>query len=61
KLSPVNHLVTYMLASVYLYPGSLPWETRLLAQFGEEYIDYQKKVPKDDSLEGKSMPWTDKK
>jgi len=50
-----------MLASVYLYPGSLPWETRLLAQFGEEYIDYQKKVPKDDSLEGKSMPWTDKK
>jgi len=49
------------LASIYLYPGSLPGETRLSAQFGKEHVDYQKKGAQDDSLEGKSMPWTDKK
>jgi hypothetical protein len=39
----------------------MPWETRLLAQFGEENVDYQKKGAQDDFREGKSMPWTDKK
>ena len=43
-------LITYLLVSVYLYLGSLHWETRLLAQFGKEYMDYQIKVPR-------MIPW----
>ncbi len=43
-------LITYLLTSIYLYLGSLHWETRLLAQFGKEYKDYQVKVPR-------MIPW----
>jgi protein-S-isoprenylcysteine O-methyltransferase Ste14 len=43
-------LITYLLTSIYLYLGSLHWETRLLAQFGKEYKDYQAKVPR-------MIPW----
>jgi protein-S-isoprenylcysteine O-methyltransferase Ste14 len=40
----VNLLIIYILATVYLYLGSLHWESRLVAQFGDEYLEYQKKV-----------------
>ncbi|ADE36572.1 Putative protein-S-isoprenylcysteine methyltransferase [Methanohalophilus mahii DSM 5219] len=40
----VNLLVIYLLASIYLYLGSLHWETRLVAQFGDEYRKYQQRV-----------------
>ena len=42
--------VIYILTSVYLYLGSLHWESRLLAQFGKEYKNYQTKVPR-------MIPW----
>jgi protein-S-isoprenylcysteine O-methyltransferase Ste14 len=42
----VNLLITYLATSAYLYLGSLHWEKRLMAQFGEEYRDYQKIVPR---------------
>ena len=40
----VNMLIVYLLTTVYLFLGSLHWETRLVAQFGDEYREYQKKV-----------------
>lgn len=40
----VNLLAVYLLATVYLFLGSLHWETRLVAQFGDEYREYQKRV-----------------
>ena len=40
----VNLLVIYLLTTIYLYLGSLHWETRLVAQFGDEYREYQKRV-----------------
>jgi len=40
----VNLLVIYILNSIYLYLGSLHWESRLVAQFGDEYKEYQKRV-----------------
>jgi protein-S-isoprenylcysteine O-methyltransferase Ste14 len=39
-------LVLYAMSSVYLYLGSLHWESRLRYQFGKEYEDYQKEVPR---------------
>lgn len=39
-----NLLVIYILTTIYLYLGSLHWETRLVAQFGDEYREYQKRV-----------------
>jgi methanethiol S-methyltransferase len=39
-----NLLVTYILTSIYMYMGSLHWERRLVAQFGNEYSKYQKQV-----------------
>lgn len=39
-------LMIYILTSVYLYLGSLHWESRLLAQFGKEYEDYQRRMPR---------------
>jgi methanethiol S-methyltransferase len=39
-------LVLYAMTSVYLFLGSLHWERRLRYQFGKEYEDYQKKVPR---------------
>lgn len=40
----VNLLVIYLLTTIYLFLGSLHWETRLVAQFGDEYREYQKMV-----------------
>ncbi|TGC09095.1 methyltransferase family protein [Methanolobus halotolerans] len=40
----VNLLIIFILTTIYLYLGSLHWESRLLAQFGDEYRSYQKKV-----------------
>jgi len=40
----VNLLVIYLLTTIYLFLGSLHWETRLVAQFGDEYREYRKKV-----------------
>ena len=39
-------LVLYAMTSVYLFLGSLHWESRLRYQFGKEYEDYQKEVPR---------------
>jgi methanethiol S-methyltransferase len=40
----VNLLIIYLLTTVYLFLGSLHWETRLVAQFGDEYREYRKRV-----------------
>jgi protein-S-isoprenylcysteine O-methyltransferase Ste14 len=40
----VNLLVIYLLTTIYLFLGSLHWETRLVAQFGDEYLEYRKRV-----------------
>ena len=40
----VNLLVIYFFTAIYLYLGSLHWESRLVAQFGDEYREYQKRV-----------------
>lgn len=48
-LTPImteNLLIVYLLASIYLVLGSLHWESRLIRQFGEEYIAYRKEVPR---------------
>jgi methanethiol S-methyltransferase len=49
-------LITYLLVSIYLYLGSLHWETRLLAQFGKEYKNYQIKVPRMIPWKGRRCP-----
>ena len=41
-----NLLLVYLIITVYLFLGSLHWESRLLAQFGEAYVAYQNKVPR---------------
>lgn len=40
----VNLFVIYFLTTIYLYIGSLHWESRLTAQFGDEYREYKKRV-----------------
>jgi len=40
----VNLLIIYLLTTIYLLLGSLHWETRLVAQFGDEYREYRKRV-----------------
>lgn len=40
----VNLFVIYILITIYLYLGSLHWESRLIAQFGNEYCEYKKRV-----------------
>ncbi|MHC1754295.1 MAG: isoprenylcysteine carboxylmethyltransferase family protein [Methanosarcina sp.] len=40
----VNLLIVYLLTTIYFYLGSLHWETRLVAQFGDEYREYRKRV-----------------
>ncbi|MCJ7443083.1 MAG: isoprenylcysteine carboxylmethyltransferase family protein [Methanotrichaceae archaeon] len=49
-------LITYLLASIYLYLGSLHWERRLLAQFRNEYKNYQIKVPRMIPWKGRGCP-----
>ena len=41
-----NLFLVYLIASVYLFLGSLHWESRLLIQFGEDYVAYQNEVPR---------------
>jgi protein-S-isoprenylcysteine O-methyltransferase Ste14 len=41
-----NLLLVYLITTVYLFLGSLHWESRLQAQFGEAYVAYQRKVPR---------------
>jgi protein-S-isoprenylcysteine O-methyltransferase Ste14 len=41
-----NLMIVYLLASIYLFLGSLHWESRLIHQFGEVYIAYRKEVPR---------------
>ena len=43
-LMTVNRLIIYFLTAIYLYLGSLHWESRLVSQFGDEYREYQKRV-----------------
>ncbi len=38
----VNNI--YILTTIYLFLGSLHWESRLVSQFGDEYREYQKRV-----------------
>ncbi len=40
----IDLFVRYLLATIYLYIGSLHWERRLVSQFGDEYREYQKRV-----------------
>lgn len=42
----VNLLVTYLLFMLYFYVGSLHEEQRLVAEFGEVYRRYQRRVPR---------------
>jgi protein-S-isoprenylcysteine O-methyltransferase Ste14 len=39
-----NLLLVYLIATVYLFLGSLHWESRLLVQFGKDYAAYQYEV-----------------
>ncbi|MDD1739786.1 MAG: isoprenylcysteine carboxylmethyltransferase family protein [Methanothrix sp.] len=39
-----NMLPIYLLATIYLFLGSMHWESRLAHQFGEEYLAYKKEV-----------------
>jgi len=41
-----NLLLIYLIISSYLFLGSLHWESRLIAQFGDAYVAYQRKVPR---------------
>jgi protein-S-isoprenylcysteine O-methyltransferase Ste14 len=41
-----NLFLVYLIASVYLFLGSLHWESRLLVQFGEDYAAYKNEVPR---------------
>jgi methanethiol S-methyltransferase len=41
-----NLLLVCLIASVYLFLGSLHWESRLRIQFGEDYVAYQNEVPR---------------
>jgi protein-S-isoprenylcysteine O-methyltransferase Ste14 len=45
-----NILILYVMITIYLYLGSLHWEKRLLIQFGDEYREYQRRVPR-------MVPW----
>jgi protein-S-isoprenylcysteine O-methyltransferase Ste14 len=40
----VNLLIIYLLTTIYLYLGSRHWESRLVAQFGDEYLEYRQRV-----------------
>ncbi|WP_440953672.1 methyltransferase family protein [Methanococcoides sp. FTZ1] len=40
----VNLLIVYIITSIYFYIGSVHVEKRLVSQFGDEYLEYQKRV-----------------
>jgi methanethiol S-methyltransferase len=39
-------LVIYLMITVYLFMGSLHWESRLISQFGQAYLAYKNEVPR---------------
>lgn len=41
-----NLLTAYLLFTLYFYLGSIFEERRLLAEFGDTYRDYQRRVPR---------------
>jgi methanethiol S-methyltransferase len=41
-----NLLTTFILFSLYFYIGSIVGERRLLAEFGDAYQDYHRRVPR---------------
>jgi methanethiol S-methyltransferase len=41
-----NLFLVYLITTVFLFLGSLHWESRLVAQFCEAYMANQKKVPR---------------
>lgn len=48
-LTPImylNQLIAYILFSLYFYIGSIYEERKLVAEFGDTYRDYQKRVPR---------------
>lgn len=51
-----NLLLIYALISLYLFLGSLHWERRLQAQFGDEYRAYRSQVPRCIPYKGRCYP-----
>jgi protein-S-isoprenylcysteine O-methyltransferase Ste14 len=45
-----NRLALFAVFSVYLYAGSFFEERRLVAEFGDDYREYQRRVPR-------MVPW----
>jgi protein-S-isoprenylcysteine O-methyltransferase Ste14 len=45
-LMTVNLLALYLLFTLYFYVGSMHEESRLVAEFGEAYTEYQRHVPR---------------
>ena len=41
-----NLLTLYILIALYFYIGSIHEEARLVDEFGESYVDYQRRVPR---------------
>jgi protein-S-isoprenylcysteine O-methyltransferase Ste14 len=41
-----NRLTLYMLMSLYFFVGSLHEERLLIAEFGKDYLDYRRQVPR---------------
>ncbi len=50
-----NLLLVYFIATIYLLLGSHHWESRLLVQFGEDYVAYRNEVPR--MIPQKSKKW----
>ena len=51
-----NLLALYIFVTVYLYLGSLHWEKRLIAQFGDAYRAYLTQVPRTIPWKGRCCP-----
>jgi protein-S-isoprenylcysteine O-methyltransferase Ste14 len=41
-----NLLIAYLMITVYLFLGSIHWESRLVFQFGQAYLAYKSEVPR---------------
>ncbi|MHC1631616.1 MAG: methyltransferase family protein [Methanotrichaceae archaeon] len=54
----VNLLTVYIQTTVYFYLGSMHEERQLFIEFGDAYIDYQKRVPWSIPRLGKCYPKT---
>ncbi len=50
-----NLLLVFFIATIYLFLGSYHWESRLLVQFGEDYVAYRNEVPR--MIPQKSKKW----